>query len=387
MGRVGLSVEQQDVLWRRWRAGEPVRVIARQLEVPKQRVARVLEVSGGIRPVGRRRAVRHLVAVDREEISRGLAAGLSFRAIARGLGRPHSTIANEVGRNGGREAYRAEAADRAAGERAKRPKVAKLTRFPGLRSAVERGLEQEWSPEQISHRLRLDHPGDEDMRISHEAIYLSLFRPDLPLERRLARRLRTGRAIRGPRVAKRSSGRGRIKDMVPITARPAEVEDRKVAGHWEGDLVMGRRPSAVATLVERTSRFLVLVALPDGLTSEQVRPYLVGALLDVPALVRKSLTWDRGREMATHRQLTVEAGCPVYFCAPRSPWQRGTNENTNRLLRQYLGKTADLNVPSQTDLTALAARMNNRPRKVLDWRTPAEVYRDSIEATRRLLLV
>lgn len=381
-----MSVEQQDLLWRRWRAGEPVRVIARQLEVPKQRVTAVLEVSGGIRPTGRRRAVRHLSAEDREEISRGLAAGRSFRLIARGLGRPHSTVANEVRRNGGRQAYRAEAADRAAGERAKRPKVAKLARLPRLRSEVERGLELEWSPEQISHRLRLDHPADAEMRISHEAIYLSLFRPDLPLERRLARRLRTGRAIRGPRVAKRSSGRGRIKDMVPITARPAEVEDRKVPGHWEGDLVMGRLPSAVATLVERTSRFLVLVALPDGLASEQVRPYLVGALLDIPSLVRKSLTWDRGREMATHRQLKAEAGCPVYFCAPRSPWQRGTNENTNRLLRQYLGKSADLSAPSQADLTALATRMNNRPRKVLGWRTPAEVYRDGIATTRRLLL-
>lgn len=260
-----------------------------------------------------------------------------------------------------------------------RPKEAKLARLPRLRLAVEQGLEQEWSPEQISHRLRLDHPDDEGMRISHEAIYLSLFRPDRPLERHLGRHLRTGRTIRGPRVAKRSSGRGRLRDMVPITARPAEVEGRQVPRHWEGDLVMGRRPSAVATLVERSSRFLVLVALPDGLASNEVRPHVVTALRSIPSPLRRFLTWDRGREMATHQQLTAETGCPVYFCAPpRSPWQRGTNENTNGLLRHYLGKSADLSIHSQHELDTLAARLNNPPRKVLAWRTPAEVHRENI---------
>jgi IS30 family transposase len=377
MVHVVLSAEQQDVLWERWRAGEPLRVIARQLEVPRQRLLGFLESTGGTRPPSRQRAERHLSLQEREEISRGLAAGATFRAIGRGLGRPHSTVANEVARNGGRLAYRAEAAARAADARAKRPKEAKLARLPQLRRAVEQGLEQEWSPEQISHRLRLDHPEDDEMRISHEGIYLSLFRPDKPLERRLGRRLRTGRTIRGPRVAKRSSGRGRLRNMVPITDRPAEVEGRQVPGHWEGDLVMGRRPSAVATLVERSSRFLVLVALPDGLTSDQVRPHVVTALRSIPPALRRSLTWDRGREMATHQQLTAETDCPVYFCAPRSPWQRGTNENTNGLLRQYLGKPADLSIHSQTELDTLAGRLNNRPRKVLNWRTPAEVHAEN----------
>ena len=378
MVRVGLSVEQQELLWERWRAGEPLRVIARQLEVPRQRLLGFLESTGGSRPLSRRRDARHLSLQDREEISRGLAAGASCRAIARALGRPHSTVAREVARNGGRLAYRAESADRAADVRASRPKEAKLERLPQLRRAVEQGLEQEWSPEQISHRLRMDYPDDDQMRVSHEGIYLSLFQPNKPLDRKLGRRLRTGRTIRGPRVAKRSSGRGRLKNMVPITDRPAEVESRNIPGHWEGDLVMGRRPSAVATLVERSSRFLVLVALPDGLTSDQVRPHVSTALRSIPPALRRSLTWDRGREMATHQQLTAETGCPVYFCAPRSPWQRGTNENTNGLLRQYLGKPADLRLHSQAELDTLATRLNNRPRKVLGWRTPAEVHLENI---------
>jgi IS30 family transposase len=279
-----------------------------------------------------------------------------------------------VARNGGREAYRAHGADSAAYVRAKRPKVSKLAAHPGLRAAVEQGLRQQWSPEQISCRLRLDHPDDVAMRISHEAIYLSLFVPKRsPLPRHLTQQLRTSRLMRYPKIARQPSGRGQLKDMTSWRQRPAEVADRAIPGHWEGDLVAGRRPTAVATLVERTTRYTVLVALP-GLRAEDVRPVVVDALNAVPATLRLSLTWDRGREMAHHARVTADTGCPVYLCDPRSPWQRGTNENTNRLLRQYLPKSADLRAYDQQALDDLARRLNGRPRRVLGWRTPAEAF-------------
>jgi IS30 family transposase len=240
---------------------------------------------------------------------------------------------------------------------------------------VEARLGLDWSPQQISRRLVVDFPDDPAMRVCHETIYLSLFQPARKaLHRGLARHLRSGRQIRHPKLPKKSSGRGRLRDMVLIADRPLEVADRMTAGHWEGDLIMGRRPSAVATLVERTTRYLRLVALPDGITASSVRAALVHNLNQVPADLRRTLTWDRGREMADHATLTAATACQVYFCDPRSPWQRGANENANRLLRQYLTKNADLGVHDQAALDAIAARLNGRPRAILNWSTPAERY-------------
>ncbi len=381
MHAYGLTVEQQDELWRRWREGEALRSVARQLGAPVQHVRRYVAQTGGVRPQPAGRSRRHLSLQEREEVSRGLAAGWSMRRIAAAIERPPSTVSREVARNGGRDTYRAHDADIAAYDRAQRPKPGKLCGDARLLAAVLQGLELEWSPQQISHRLRVENPDDPVLRVSHETIYLSLFVPaHSPLSPRLTHRLRTGRAMRYPKVARQASGRGRLRGMVPLHERPAEAEDRRTPGHWEGDLVMGRRPSAVATLVERSSRYLLLVALTDGITAQAVQPALRDALHQVPAPLRRSLAWDRGREMATHAELTAQTGCPVYFCDPRSPWQRGTNENTNRLLRQYLARSEDLRGRDQHALNELADRLNNRPRRVLGWRTPAEVY---AEATAR----
>jgi IS30 family transposase len=265
-------------------------------------------------------------------------------------------------------------ADEAAFDRARRPKTSLLAARPMLRARVEQGLELEWSPQQISRRLVLDFTNDPSMRVSHETIYLSIFQSRRrALTPRMHRRLRTGRPMRLPLVARQPAGRGRIRNMVSIRERPPHVEDRSVGGHWEGDLVMGRRPSAIATLVERHSRYVRLVALPAGIKATAVRDALVADLNRVPFWLRRSLTWDRGREMADHAALTALTGCRVYFCDLRSPWQRGTNENTNRLLRQYLSKTGNLTAYDQQALDAIAARLNGRPRAVLGWYTPAEV--------------
>nr|WP_329203104.1 IS30 family transposase [Streptomyces sp. NBC_01435] len=272
--------------------------------------------------------------------------------------------------------YRAASADAAAYARGRRPKQAKLAQRPALRALVEAKLALCWSPDQISGWLRRQFPGDTAMHISHEAIYLSLYDPRRrqAIDRSLTQRLRSARPMRRPKIARRPTGRGIIRSMVSITDRPTEVEDRKVPGHWQGDLVMGTRPSAVATLVERTSRYTAKVALPDGIKAEQVTPHLTRSLLGIPPQLRRTLTWDRGREIAEHQAITVETGMPIYLCKPRSPWQRGTNENTNRLLRQYLPKGADLRTFNQADLDAIAHELNHRPRKTHGYRTPAEVY-------------
>ncbi|MFD9411302.1 IS30 family transposase [Streptomyces sp. NPDC059989] len=345
-------------------------------------VRRFFQQSGGVRLVPRRRSSRHLTCGEREEISRGIAAGETARQVARRLGRSASTISREIARNGGRDHYRAAAADTAALERSRRPKQAKLARRPALRVLVEAKLALRWSSEQIAGWLRRQFPGDASMRVSHEAIYLTLFDPRRrhAIDRALTQQLRTGRPMRRPKVAARPTGRGVIRDMVSISARPAEVEDRTVPGHWEGDLVMGTRPSAIATLVERTSRFTAIVALPDGIKAEQVAPHLTRRLLGIPPQLRRTLTWDRGREMAEHRAITIATGVPIYLCNPRSPWQRGTNENTNRLLRQYLPKGADLRTFSQEDLNAIANELNTRPRKIHGYRTPAEIYAELLNS-------
>jgi IS30 family transposase len=316
---------------------------------------------------------------EREEISRGVAAGESCRQIAARLERAPSTVSRELARNGGRHRYRAQAADAAAFGRAQRPKPAKLVLQPRLRAVVEAKLALRWSPQQIAGWLPLAYPQDPVMRVSHETIYLSLFVQSRgALRRELQRCLRTGRAMRYPRGKRLPQGRGQLRDVVLISERPAEAEDRAVPGHWEGDLLLGKRPSAVVTLVERASRYLTLVSLPDGYKAEQVRPALAAAVARLPEQLRRSLTWDQGKEMAEHTRFTVDTGVQVYFCDPRSPWQRGSNENTNGLLRQYLSRSADLRQLDQVALDAIAAELNGRPRQTLGFKTPSQAFAEAL---------
>ncbi|WP_432494765.1 IS30 family transposase [Kineococcus gypseus] len=375
MQTFGLSPDQQDQVWARWRAGESLRSIARSLGINRPASVRCfVAATGGVRRPARRRAAHQLSAVEREEISRGLAAKESTRSIARRLGRAASTVSREVARNGGRGGYRAGSAEARAWQRGRRPKQCKLAQDAALRARVERDLARGWSPQQIAARLRADFPDDEAMRASHEAIYLSLFVQGRgALRKELTAALRTGRAMRYPRAKRLPQGRGQLVGTVPISERPAEVEDRAVPGHWEGDLVFGTRPSAIATLVERRTRFVQLIALPHGCKAEQVRQALTTAVQRLPEQLRRSLTWDRGTEMAQHARFSIDTGVQVYFCDPHSPWQRGSNENTNGLLRQYLPKGADLRTFSQSDLDEIAARLNGRPRQTLGWKTPSEV--------------
>jgi IS30 family transposase len=310
---------------------------------------------------------------ERERISRGLASGESARAIARALGRAPSTITREIDRCGGRRRYRALAAERCAAERSGRPKQTKLCRSPRLCRAVEQGLERRWSPQQIAARLKADHPEDEELRISHETIYKALYVQSRgELRRQLTENLRTKRRHRRPRGS--GSGRGgRIVGMVPIAERPPEIEDRAVPGHWEGDLLVGKHNrSFIATLVERQTRYVMLARLGAEATTDHVIEALRERIRDLPRHLIQSLTWDQGAELAAHRRLSNQTGIDVYFCDPHSPWQRGSNENTNGLLRQYLPKGSDLAARSQVELDAIAAELNGRPRQTLAWATPAE---------------
>jgi IS30 family transposase len=375
----GLSAAEQDEVWRRWRQGESLRLIARRLGKRGPSVRAFVLQSGGVQRQPPRRAPRCLSMAEREEISRGVAAGEPCRQIAARLGRAPSTVSRELARNGGRHHYRAQGADAAAYQRALRPKPAKLVLRPRLRSVVEAKLALRWSPEQIAGWLPLAYPSDPVMRVSHETIYLSLFVQSRgALRRELQRCLRTGRAMRYPRGKRLPQGRGQLRDVVLISERPAEATDRAVPGHWEGDLLLGKRPSAVATLVERASRYLTLVALPDGYKAEQVRPALAAAVARLPEQLRRSLTWDQGKEMAEHTKFTVDTGVQVYFCDPRSPWQRGSNENTNGLLRQYLPKSGDLGQFDQADLDAIAAELNGRPRQTLGFKTPSQALAEAL---------
>ena len=355
-------------------AGETHASAAAAVGCSTQTVKFLLARTGGLAPRVRPRSPLRLSPGEREEISRGLLAGASCRAIAAGLGRAPSTVSREVAGAGGGRRYRAWSADAAAVRRARRPKPAKLARCHRLRAAVERLLDQRWSPEQIAHRLVRDYPGDEEMRVSHETIYRSVFvQARGALRHELTRSLRTGRTRRRPQG--RLHRRGELRDMVLISERPAEAADRAVPGHWEGDLIVGQGgQSAIGTLVERQTRLTLLVALPEGRTAEHVRTALAKRLCTLPAQLRRTLTWDRGKEMAEHVRFTVESGLPVYFCDPSSPWQRGTNENTNGLLRQYFPKGSDLSVHRQAQLDAVARELNGRPRRTLDWTTPAEAF-------------
>ena len=360
-------------VWDRWQAGDAYRLIGRDLGRSAGSIRAFVESWGGVRPRVRRRSSGHLSLVEREEISRGVAVGDSLRSIGARIGRAPSTISRELARNGGRDGYRAHRADRAAIRRARRPKPSKLATNPGLRQVVEDLLEEWWSPQQVARWLRGAYPEDQEMWVSHETIYLSLFiQGKGALRRELTDCLRTGRAYRRPKTKRAPSGKGQIVDPVMISERPAEVEDRAVPGHWEGDLLMGKRMTAIGTLVERRSRYVMLFALPDGNTAQEVRTALAETVQRLPEHLWQSLTWDQGKEMAQHAQFSIDTGIQVYFCDPKSPWQRGSNENTNGLLRQYFPKGTDMSLLTQDDLDAAAHSLNGRPRQTLDWMTPSE---------------
>jgi IS30 family transposase len=371
--RTWLSEAEVDEVWARWRSGQAVRVLSREMRRHPSTVRDLLKRCGGIRPAPRRRPGLRLSLSEREEISRGLAAGWSLRSIAARLGRAPSTVSREVAAAGGRCRYRAVAADRGAWSRACRPKETKLARCPGLASIVEDKLEDEWSPEQIAGWLRRRFPTVRMAQVSHETIYRSLFvQSRRELRKELTQHLRTKRVMRRPRGQRQPDGRGGRPGILRISERPAEVADRAVPGHWEGDLVFGKYLSSIATLVERSTRYVQLVALPDGHRAEIVADALAESVQTLPRQLVKTLTWDQGTEMADHPRFTVATGVQVYFCDPKSPWQRGSNENTNGLLRQYLPRTVDMRTITQDDLDAIAAKLNRRPRQTLGFQSPSE---------------
>ncbi len=377
-----MSAAGKKELWERWRAGESISDIARALQKPPGSIHGMLEATGGFSPPERRRRSCALTPAEREEISRGLASGESLRAIARRLGRSASTVCREVNRNGGRRRYRAQKAEERASKRARRPKRCLLAIDERLRDVVARKLKEDWSPEQISGWLKRRYPDDEAMRISHETIYRTLFvQARGALKRELLAHLRSRRMMRkGRRASTRGQPRGQIKEAVSIRERPPEVEDRAVPGHWEGDLLAGSRNTHVATLVERSSRFVMLVRV-KGKDTESVIAALGEQVRRLPRTMIDTLTWDRGPEMAAHKSFTVATDVSVYFCDPRSPWQRGTSENTNRLLRQYLPRRTDLSVYDQEDLDLIALKLNTRPRKTLGYSTPAATLAKTVALT------
>ncbi len=371
-GRPGLSSEQKRELWNRWKAGESLSEIGRALGKQPGSIHGVVASNGGYVPATRCRSSRVLSFTEREEISRGLAEGASLRTIAGRLRRTPSTISREVRRHGGRHRYRAARADEQAWNRARRPKLCKLAAVPRLRDLVAAKLAEDWAPEQISGWLARTHPSEHALQVSTETIYRSLFvQARGVLRKELTAHLRTRRTMRRSRHATRSGqGRGGITDAISIQERPAEVEDRAVPGHWEGDLLAGSANTHMATLVERQSRYVMLVKV-GGKDTSTVVDALAAQVQTLPEQLWASLTWDRGMELADHKRFTVATDVAVYFCDPRSPWQRGTNENTNGLLRQYFPRQTDLSVYSQADLDAVAARLNARPRKTLEFDTPA----------------
>jgi IS30 family transposase len=373
---------QREELWRRYRAGETVLGIGRALAQRQTTIHRVLQATGGIAPAQRTRSSRVLSFGEREEISRGIAAGRSFRAIAKTLDRAISTVSQEVARHGGRCQYRAAEADWTAWQSARRPKSCLLVLNRDLQRTVAVKLKEDWSPQQIAGWLRDQYPGNPEMWVSHETIYRSLFvQARGALKKELIGHLRSKRRIRRSRHATdRGLGRGEIADAISIRQRPAEVEDRAVPGHWEGDLVEGSRGTYIATLVERRSRFVILVKLSEK-GSEAVVGALIKAVRKLPTAIRKSLTWDQGMELANHAKFTVATDVQVYFCDPYSPWQRGSNENTNGLLRQYYPKGTDLSGVSQAQLDIVARKLNTRPRETLEWKTPAYILGTSVSTT------
>lgn len=378
-----LSDHERRELQRRVAEGETFASAAAAVGCSTKSIQRLLARTGGVARRAPPRSPLRLSGAEREELSRGLVAEDSLRQIAGRLGRAVSTLSREVERNGGRLTYRACQAETATARRARRPRPEKLALHSRLRREVERRLLERWSPQQIAARLVYDYPDDLAMRISHETIYRTLFvQARGALRKELTACLRTQRTQRRSHKRTEHSGTGRIRDMVRISERPSEVEDRAIPGHWEGDLLMGKGgKSAIGTLVERSSRYVVLVPLPDGRTAPQVRAALTRQLTRLPAELRRTLTWDQGKEMADHVRFSVDTHIDVYFCDPHSPWQRGSNENTNGLLRQYFSKTADLSVYTRADLASVARQLNTRPRETLGWKKPAEVFSLTVAST------
>ena len=375
--RFGFTAIEKCDVWRRWKAGESLHDIGRAFGKEHSCIRSVLLPSGGIAPLARRRSRLALNLAEREDISRGIASGSSIREIARHLNRASSTVSREVRRHGGRPAYRAHDADNQAWASALRPKRCLLAMNRKLRVIVASKLILDWSPEQISGWLKNQYPNDKSMRVSHETIYRSLFIQSRGvLKKELLDYLRSKRHMRRSRHAS-PHGRGRIIDAISIRERPAEAEDRAIPGHWEGDLLAGGNNSYIATLVERHSRFLMLIKVP-GKDTAVVVAALSKHVRKLPATLRRSLTWDRGLEMAKHKEFTVATDVQVYFCDPQSPWQRGTNENTNLLLRQYFPRGTDLSPISQAQLDQVSLRLNQRPRKTLGFHTPASKLQASV---------
>lgn len=380
--RPRVTVADKAEIWERWRRGESTELIGRALGKHHASVYFQLAPSGGILPVERRRSRLALTLSEREEISRGIALQRSIRAIARLLGRSASTVSREIRRHGGYARYRAAAADKRAWANARRPKRCKLAHSPRLRRVVAAKLKLNWSPEQIAGWLKRTYPGNEAYQVSHETIYRSLFvQARGVLKKELLRHLRRKQiAMRRPRHAKEPSARGRIKDAISIRERPASAEARAVPGHWEGDLLFGSHGSSIVTLVERQSRYVMLakVARKD---TQTVVAALIKQAKTLPNELYKSLTWDRGKELADHRRFTLATDIAVYFCDPQSPWQRGSNENTNGLLRQYFPKGIDLSLYSQAQLNKVARQLNERPRKTLQFKSPAEIFSACVAST------
>lgn len=377
--RIYYTESQKALMWERWRKGESLQQIAQLFDRNHSSIEGILARSGGISPAPRHRSGVALTLTEREEISRALASGHSIRSIAVLLDRAPSTISREIQRNGGQGCYRASHADQAAWDRACRPKTCKLAENRALARIVATKLQGLWSPEQIAGWLKCEYPDDENHQVSHETIYRSLFiQARGVLKKELLQYLRRTRAMRRSRHhTQKSDDRRRISDPVSISERPATAEDRAVPGHWEGDLLCGNRSSQIATLVERQTRYVMLVKVASK-DAETLANALIKNARKLPQELYKSLTWDRGTEMAGHKRFTLATDIQVYFCDPRSPWQRGTNENTNGLLRQYFPKGTDISTYSQAQLNAVARQLNERPRKTLNYATPAERFHQSV---------
>ena len=380
--RIYYTETDKAAMWDRWQKGESLNSIARHFGRSHSSIQGVFSPTGGIRPPPRCRSRRVLTLAEREEISRGVVAGQSLRWIAASLDRAPSTVSREIQRNGGRRQYRACKADEAAWDRAHRRKTCKLAENPALASIVAEKLQLEWSPDQIAGWLKSTYPDDENYRVSHETIYKTLFiQARGALKKELLQHLRKTRVMRRSRHhTQKTKDHGRITNTVSIRERPAEVEDRAVPGHWEGDLLCGSNNSQIATLVERQTRLVMLVRVPNKDT-KTVIDALIKQSHKLPRELYKSLTWDRGKEMADHQRFSLDTDIKVYFCDPQSPWQRGSNENTNGLLRQYFPKGMDLSNVHQNRLNAVARRLNERPRKTLEYRTPAERFAQCVAST------
>ncbi len=381
--RIYYTETDKRLMWDCWRKGESLNDIGRRFSRSHTSIQNILAQTGGIRPADRKRSDRCLSLADREEISRGLVAGRSMRSIAAELGRAPSTISREIRRNDGRRCYRATVADTRAWERAKRPKTCRLVENPALARVVTLKLKLAWSPEQIAGWLKHEHPHNERFQVSHETIYKSLYiQARGALKRELLQHLRRTRGMRRSRHhTQKTANHGRILDTVSISERPAEANARAVPGHWEGDLVFGSSNSQIATLVERQTRYVMLVKVASKDT-ETVINALIKHAHKLPRELYKSLTWDRGKELAAHRRFSLATDIDVYFCDPQQPWQRGSNENTNGLLRQYFPKGMDLSDVHQNRLNAVARQLNERPRKTLNFRTPAECFNQCVASTR-----